>query len=244
MIARVDAAPSEVTALWARYDIHGVHITVESDVSAASDAVATAYGAFAESRPVGHDSVALVVRRDETRFRLVDHRGRASVVPTGTDAVLGLLDRVVEAVLDGLAGRGILGTHAGVVEIGGRAFLLAGQSGRGKSTLTLGLVRRGAGFLTDELALITSTDTVLPYPRALHVRPSTVDLLPELEFLRARPRHDLGAGSEWSVTIDDLVRAFETRTPGPIPLGGIVLIGTEPDPNRTPVIVSMSAIMP
>ena len=226
----------------ARFAIHDIDLTVETDIDVAADAVSMSYAAFAlPDMAPDRAGFRLGAWRDGDRFRLIDHLGREAVVADETQAMLGLLDRVVAAVLDRLGGRGIVGTHAGVVEIRERAVLLAGRSGRGKSTLTLGLVRRGAGWLTDELALIAGDDrTVLPYPRALHVSPATVGLLPELGFLHERPRHDLGGGSEWSVVPEDLERAFGARRSGPTPLALVVLLDGDPDPTRDPEISPVS----
>jgi hypothetical protein len=226
-----------------RYAIHGLELLVETDVAAAAEAVAMSYGAFAigPEHPTLMDRASISASRAGDRVRLEDHRGRVSFVKGETEAVLGLLDRVVMAVLDRLHGRGILGTHAGVVEIDGRAVLLSGRSGRGKSTLTLGLLRRGAGWLTDELALIGPDDvTVLPYPRALHASPATVALLPELSFVHGRPRHHLGGESEWSITPADLARAFGTRPATPARLAAILLLDGAPDAERVPEIVRVA----
>jgi hypothetical protein len=225
----------------ARYAIHGLELVVETDVPAAAEAVAMSYGAFGigpDHAPLA-DRATISARRtgDGDGILLTDHLGRTSVTTADASAVLGLLDRVVLAVLDRLRAQGILGTHAGVVERDGRAVLLSGRSGRGKSTLTLGLLRRGAGWLTDELALIAADDvTVLPYPRALHVSPATAALLPELSFLHERPRYDLGGGSEWSVAPADLARAFGTGPAGPARLAAILLLDGDPDPARDPEI--------
>lgn len=220
----------------ASYRIHDVDLLVEGDATAALEAAGRSYGAF--SLPLGRlrsNAARLVARHAGGGFELTDHRGVHVVVGDATAAVLGLLDRIVGVVLDGLGQRGILGLHAGVVEIGGRAVLLAGRSGRGKTTLTLGLVRRGAGWLTDELALVAADDrTLLPYPRAMHVSPGTRALLPELGFLDGRPRHDLGGGAEWSVTVADLERAFGARRCGPTVLGAIVLLDGSPRPDEPP----------
>jgi len=227
----------------AHYAIHGLELVVETDVPAAADAVAMSYGAFA----IGQDHAPLRDRAMITALRsadgilLTDHRGRATLVTEETSVVLGLLDRVVMAVLDRLRTQGIVGTHAGVVEVNGRAVLLSGRSGRGKSTLTLGLLRRGAGWLTDELALIAADDvTILRYPRALHVSPATAALLPELSFLDERPRYDLGGGSEWSVVPADLARAFGTGPAGPARLAAILLLDGDPDPRRAPEITHVA----
>jgi len=236
----IAAVPVEVAnRSSARYAIHGMELVVETDVFAAAEAVAMSYGAFV----MGPDHAPLADRATISAWRtddgtlLTDHLGRTTVTTVQAGAVLGLLDRVVMAVLDRLRAQGILGTHAGVVERDGRAVLLSGRSGRGKSTLTLGLLRRGAGWLTDELALIAADDvTVLPYPRALHVSPATAALLPELSFLHERARHDLGGGSEWSVVPADLARAFGTGPSGPARLAAILLLDGDPDPARDPEI--------
>jgi hypothetical protein len=229
--------------IFARYAVHGVEIDVATDVEAASDAVAMSYAAFRmgdEQRPLA-ECVMLTATATPDGIRLEDHRHRVGFALDERSAVLGLLDRVVMAVLDRLRLHGILGTHAGVVEIDGRAVLLSGRSGRGKSTLTLGLVRRGAGWLTDELALIGPDDrTILPYPRALHVSPATAALLPELSFLHERPRHDLGGGSEWSVSSADLARAFATGAASPTRLAAILLLDQEPDIEREPEIIRVA----
>ena len=107
--------------------------------------------------------------------------------------------------------------------------------------MTLALLRAGAALLTDELTLIAGDDrTVLPYPRALHVSPTTVELVPELAFLHERPRQDLGGGSEWSVAIDDLWRAFGTVVAPPTPLAAIIQLEERGDPAAEPRIEPLS----
>ena len=44
--------------------------------------------------------------------------------------------------------------HAGAVERDGRVAIVTGISGRGKTTLTAALVRRGYGYVTDELVVV------------------------------------------------------------------------------------------
>ena len=61
----------------------------------------------------------------------------------------------------------LLFLHAGVLEHRGRAVLLLAESGSGKSTTCLGLVRGGLGFFSDELAPFDSSGTVSCFPRAL-----------------------------------------------------------------------------
>ncbi len=62
----------------------------------------------------------------------------------------------------------LLFLHAAALERGGRAYLLAGDSGDGKSTTARGLVHRGFSYLSDELSPIdTAAMRVHAYPRAL-----------------------------------------------------------------------------
>jgi len=62
--------------------------------------------------------------------------------------------------------------HAGAVARRDRGVLLPGQPGRGKSTLTAGLARRGFEVLSDEIgAFDMSSRRLVNYPRALLIRP-------------------------------------------------------------------------
>lgn len=58
--------------------------------------------------------------------------------------------------------------HAAVLERGGRGYLLAGDSGHGKSTTAWGLLHGGLAYLSDELAPIDPAGLrVHAYPHAL-----------------------------------------------------------------------------
>lgn len=62
----------------------------------------------------------------------------------------------------------LLFLHAAALERDGRAYLLVGRSGAGKSTTCWGLLRRGFRYLSDEMApLALSGIRVLGYPHAL-----------------------------------------------------------------------------
>ena len=69
-----------------------------------------------------------------------------------------------------LAAPGLVFIHAGVVELDGRAIVLPGRSMAGKTTLVATLVARGAGYLSDEYALLDEHGAVHPYPRRLSIR--------------------------------------------------------------------------
>lgn len=59
-----------------------------------------------------------------------------------------------------LAWRGMIPLHACAVEIGGRAVLIAGTGGAGKSSLMAGLIARGAALVSDDLTALAFHDGV------------------------------------------------------------------------------------
>ena len=60
--------------------------------------------------------------------------------------------------------------HAGVVTVDGRAILVPGRSGTGKTTLVRALVAAGAIYYSDEYAVLDREGWVHPYPRRPSVR--------------------------------------------------------------------------
>lgn len=64
--------------------------------------------------------------------------------------------------------------HAGVVTRQGRAIVIYGQSGFGKTTLTLELLRRGYGFMSDEFCPLRIADCMVePFERLVGLRKSS-----------------------------------------------------------------------
>jgi hypothetical protein len=117
-----------------------------------------------------------------------------------------LFARVFEVLLDRVASFAVL--HAGAVAHAGRAWLLAGPSGAGKTTLSLALLERGFPLLSDDFApLELSTGLVHRFPKSLGVREGpgheTAARLTE-----QRGQAALHA-SDWA--------------PAPLPLGGVLL---------------------
>lgn len=62
--------------------------------------------------------------------------------------------------------------HAGVVEWKGRALIFPGHSHKGKTTLVSELIRLGAGYMSDEYAVIDQSGLIYPFERDLGVRPA------------------------------------------------------------------------
>jgi hypothetical protein len=72
--------------------------------------------------------------------------------------------------------------HAGtVVAPNGRGVVLPGASEAGKTTLVMGLVRAGFGYLSDEVAVIDPvTRRLYPYPKSLSVKEGSWPLFSDL----------------------------------------------------------------
>jgi hypothetical protein len=68
--------------------------------------------------------------------------------------------------------------HAAALAFKEKGIILTGDSGYGKTTLTLALVQRGFHFLSDEIAALGRRDGLIyPFPRGLHIRKKTFNLL-------------------------------------------------------------------
>jgi len=84
--------------------------------------------------------------------------------------------------------------HAAVVERNGRAVLLPGRAGSGKSTLCAGLIHRGWRLLSDEVALIRpGHGDLLPVPRPVSLKDKSIGVI-------RRFAPDAILGPEWPGT--------------------------------------------
>jgi hypothetical protein len=121
---------------------------------------------------------------------------------------LAILDHTVRALVEG-SHRGLL-FHAGAVAKDGKALLLPGDAGAGKTTLTAWLIGRGFDYLTDELVFMRDRSLLFEaFRRALNVKQGSgpaLDGILKLDvpsaalktpqgYLVAPPRRRRGAGS-------------------------------------------------
>ena len=84
--------------------------------------------------------------------------------------------------------------HAGVVASRGRAALLPGRAGSGKSTLCAALLQNGWRLLSDEVALIRPSDGLIqPVPRPISLKEESIDVI-------RRFAPDAVLGPEWPGT--------------------------------------------
>jgi hypothetical protein len=103
---------------------------------------------------------------------IVDGRPMWSIaLPAG--ALVGTLLGQVVGTLTTLLTR-LLFVHAGVVAFDGRGMILVGESGAGKTSTVAALVRRGATYLSDEVALLDpEAGVVIPFTLPMAVKPWT-----------------------------------------------------------------------
>ncbi len=85
------------------------------------------------------------------------------------EEVLRLFEQDMELYIGDQARRRIF-VHAGVVGWNGRAILVPGRSGSGKSSLVRALVKTGASYYSDEFAVLDERGYVHPYPIPLSIR--------------------------------------------------------------------------
>ncbi len=230
------------------YDVHGIRLSVSSDLPNVLAVVDATYAAFRvpvtasdPSLPDETVRLSLVDLCERGTCRIDGPDGRSERLESPSAGLFALLEAMVGAIVARLHGRGILAAHAGAVAGPSGAIVIAGRSGQGKTTLVLGLVRAGLGLLSDELALLDPHGGVVrPYRRAVHVRPSTLDLLPELSPLGSRPLDQLGGGSEWTIGQAEVVDLLGGRLAEALPLGAVVLLDGAPDPAALPRVVDVA----
>jgi hypothetical protein len=97
--------------------------------------------------------------------------------------------------------------HAGVISYNDKGIIICGETGKGKSTLTLALVQLGFRFLSDEVALISQPGhQVVPFPRALGVRKGALSMFPNTLHADHLPRTQSMSGDDkWLVNPSNIV---------------------------------------
>jgi len=144
------------------------------------------------------------------RFIVARARRRPSPASAAGAAAELVVDDVEVALSRAIDGRILV--HAGAVGWRGRAILLPGRSGSGKSELVAALVRAGAEYLSDEFAVLDREGKVHPYRRPMALR---------------RP----SGTSRVAVESDALAAA-------PVPVGGIAFLRYRPAARWQPRAIS------
>lgn len=176
------------------FRIGEVNVSLKSDLKEVLEDFDVLYGGFRSGGAAGKRSIQIQVSANKRsrlggrRYaifgdeeRLFTSRRRDEVLPY---VEWGINWRVI-------AKRGeFLQLHAATLSYDGRAVLLVGDSGVGKSTLAAGLISRGWEYLSDEFALIhPATLRVHPFPKALCVKEGSFDIVTRLGLPLWRRRH-------------------------------------------------------
>jgi hypothetical protein len=95
--------------------------------------------------------------------------------------------------------------HAGCLSWRDRGVLVLADSFGGKSTLTLAAVMAGLGFLSDDLSAVDmAARELLPFPRAIRLRQSALELVPAFADLCHRTTVDTRGDTRYYVRPDDI----------------------------------------
>jgi len=127
--------------------------------------------------------------------------------------------------------RSLLFVHAAVVALKGRGFVLVGTPWAGKSSAAAVLIRHGAAYLSDEVALLDpETGTLHPFALPLAVKPWTAAAIGPLPPVR-------------EVAAEGGVRyLLPSRMSGPVPLDSVILLEAG-RPPRDAVAVSPAEML-
>lgn len=108
--------------------------------------------------------------------------------------------------------------HSAVIEREGCAVIMPAPPGSGKSTLCAGLVHRGWRLLSDELALIATSDgTITPLGRPISLKNKSIDVIrdyvPGAVFNAITPNTTKGSVTHLKVPSEQLHRIHEKANP-------------------------------
>ena len=104
--------------------------------------------------------------------------------------------------------RGLYSLHAAGLSLNGQGFVLSGNSGAGKTTLAVALVRAGFDFLSDDMLFIAVGRDglrILGFPDESDVADETVSMFPELRA--ALNPAGLRVGPKSQIRVEEFYRA-------------------------------------
>ncbi len=179
---------------YAHFRIGEMTVSLRSDLDEVMADFAGLYGPCRQDEPAGQDVIRIEVRQHHRSFLR-----RAQYVICGDGKELWTARRpkeVLPYVEWGINWRVIdtradyLQLHAATMARSGCGVILAAKSGCGKSTLAAGLLSRGWGYLSDEIALIhPETLHIHGFPKAVCIKYGAFDLIERLNLPLWRRRH-------------------------------------------------------
>ncbi len=176
---------------------------VQSDIASIARDIALMYGEF-ETVPIDsfadfHVSVVLETgifgwMKPRARFYF---DGRPSFVPLPVNQAFAMLEWGLNWCIAAHSHQYLV-IHAAVVEREGRAAILPGAPGAGKSTLCAALITRGWRLLSDELALLDmATNVLYGTCRPVNLKNASIDIIKQFapEVVMTEPVADTTKGT-------------------------------------------------
>lgn len=104
--------------------------------------------------------------------------------------------------------------HSAVAERGGKAVLIPGASGQGKTTLSASLMLRGWRLFSDEFGLFDmESGKLVPYPRPLSIKNESIDVLKKFseaaKFTKSMTKTPKGTLAYLKPTEESIARSTE-----------------------------------
>jgi hypothetical protein len=131
--------------------------------------------------------------------------------------------------------------HAGAVSWRDKALIFPGVSGRGKTTLCLGLLREGFNLLSDELACLhKSSGMVAPFPRATRLDERSRTLLKIDPSKAVRAVRTDGENAQWFL---DVASAFPSAINGESTFRYLIFLRGFGETSRLEPISQTAALM-
>ena len=161
------------------------------------------YGWFRTRSTSGNPGLSCSVRvrgEPESTFVLINHQNHSL---NGHPAPLSCaLQIVVRSLFEEI--RGFLLLHAGVAAREGRAVMLAGPPGLGKTTLVLKLLESGFSFFSDDVCPVNwTTRLVHPFPRSLWIEPPEEAARAGTALSRVLPHESLSPNPGYGIEQDN-----------------------------------------
>ena len=159
-------------------DKAGVQLTVQCKGKAVEQLVSPML-ADLQARPVVNPKgIKLTVKGEAGNWQLRDHDAdlKRKLIQAG-DLIYHLSDRIVFHVADKATSAHCV--HAAAVAINGRAMVIPGNSGAGKSSFTAWLVAHGFDYLTDELILLNGAN-LQGISRPIQIKPGGIEAVSAL----------------------------------------------------------------
>jgi hypothetical protein len=205
----------------------GVRLTISSDVDELLEQFLTVFCAFigTASPDDGNTDITVMIRDAEGLYD--DGRRKVRLAPGRWRAphVYNLLYTTLVRAFDT-----VYLLHAAVVAGDGRAWLIGGPSGSGKSSLCRALIDRGYELLSDDLAPLSLADGLVhPFPRRLGL---------VRDVGRPDPAGALRLGEKLFVTAEQMGLRMATVA---LPPGGVVLMNPY-DPGGSTVEITLGLV--